>query len=455
MTSPRNRPSGRGGHYRLVVLGAGAEALAAAQTAAERDVRVAVVVPEIDRPRAPQTLLGDKIREIQRQTGLDVDVHIAPDWGIDVFRGQPWFSRYRSLAVGRVELTYRSVLVATGWRRTSFGERVSQAELCLRPETATEMTELPKRLAVVGDGAEACIWAQAMSRLGSQVDWFTTTDDLLSGEDAEAVARVGARLRDQGVKRHVGWGRLHVDRTGRLLGVVVEHPNNSEHLSNNEKPDNGERTSHKEKLLVDAVLLCEPRVPNLGGLALPTAAVRSTPEGIEVDEHLATTGTRVFAAGAACGIVWQQPEAALATARLATHNALCRIAWRRRSLDNLVVPRTTPTDPLIIRIGPLPGTPTRKRRLEKQGDDVEEVAFDVAECQSSSSGETHEGFVKLHISRRSSRLCEATLVGHTAEQFAALLTLAMTHHVPMRMLADLPLCAASSTTRLIEAIRRG
>lgn len=110
--------------------------------------------------------------------------------GVDVFIGAASFSGPDTIAVGGQTLRFKRAVIASG-------ARAVQPEIpgltdagYLTNETVFNLTELPRRLAVIGGGPIGCELAQAFQRLGSQVTLLHKHAHLLDREDTEAAAIV-------------------------------------------------------------------------------------------------------------------------------------------------------------------------------------------------------------------------------------------------------------------------
>src|SRR5438067_12618417 len=92
--------------------------------------------------------------------------------GVDVFFGNGRFASPRTLVVDGHTLRFNRAVVATGGR-PSAPPVPGLADLrYLTNETLFWLTELPRRLLVVGGGPIGCEMAQAFARFGSQVAVF-------------------------------------------------------------------------------------------------------------------------------------------------------------------------------------------------------------------------------------------------------------------------------------------
>ena len=103
------------------------------------------------------------------------------------------------MKVGDDTLTAKTIVIATGSVQrpipgTQFGGRV------IGTEEAWALSELPRRLAVVGAGASGAEIASAYARLGSEVMLFEALERVLPTEDADISKLAERGLKKQGMK---------------------------------------------------------------------------------------------------------------------------------------------------------------------------------------------------------------------------------------------------------------
>jgi pyruvate/2-oxoglutarate dehydrogenase complex dihydrolipoamide dehydrogenase (E3) component len=222
--------------------------------------------------------------------------------GVDVFLGDGRFVSPDTLEVGGKRLPFRRAVIATGGR-AAVPPIPGLAEAGFRTnETIFNLTELPKRLVVIGGGPIGCELSQAFARLGSRVTHLVQEGHVLPREDADAAEIVQRAMIDDGVQFEFGMKVVEVRRSGAERTVVIER--------------NGERRD----IPADEILLAVGRAPNVEGLGLEAAGVRHSKRGVEVDDHLRTSNLRIYA----CGDVasrFQFTHIADAQARIVIQNA--------------------------------------------------------------------------------------------------------------------------------------
>jgi pyruvate/2-oxoglutarate dehydrogenase complex dihydrolipoamide dehydrogenase (E3) component len=333
--------------------------------------------------------------------------------GIDVFLGQGTFVASDALAVDGTVLRFRKAVIATGGRATVPPIEGLEEAGFLTNETVFELTERPRRLAVIGGGPIGCELAQTFARLGSEVTLLDMEDHVLPREDADAAEIVQQALVRDGVRLELGVSVEGVD--ARDDEKVVRF--------SREGGDGGQATG---QVVCDQLLLSVGRTPNVDGLGLEAAGVDYTNKGVKVDDRLRTTSPRIFAAGDVAS-KYQFTHVADALARIAIQNALFH--GRTRASD-LVVPWCTYTSPEVAHVG------LYAEEARRQGHEVDSLTIPLSELDRALlDGET-EGFLRVHLVKGKDRILGATLVASHAGDMIGELCLAITHGVGLGKIAS-------------------
>src|SRR5579863_4258807 len=214
------------GRYNLVVIGAGTAGLVAAIGAAGLGARVALVerhlmggdclnvgcVPSkallraaracADIRRAEEFAIGipagtsvnfsgvmERLRRLRAEISPNDSAERCRSHGVDVVLGEGRFSGTDSVVVGDATLRFKKAVVATG-ARAHVPEIPGLTEAgFLTNETVFSLTELPRRLAVIGGGPIGCELAQAFARFGARVTIVQRSAQILPREDRDAAQR--------------------------------------------------------------------------------------------------------------------------------------------------------------------------------------------------------------------------------------------------------------------------
>src|SRR5439155_3955968 len=134
--------------------------------------------------------------------------------GVDVFLGEGRFLSSDAIAVGSKTLRFRKAAIATGTRAVTVPIPGLAEAGYLTNETVFSLTELPRRLAVIGAGPIGCELAQAFARFGAEVSLLGKDGQILSREDRDAARLVEREIVRDGVKLVLECEVLRVDRAG-------------------------------------------------------------------------------------------------------------------------------------------------------------------------------------------------------------------------------------------------
>jgi pyruvate/2-oxoglutarate dehydrogenase complex dihydrolipoamide dehydrogenase (E3) component len=317
--------------------------------------------------------------------------------GVDVFIGNGAFVGPTAVEVDGRRLEFDRAVIATGGRAAELPIRGLEEAGYYTNETIFTLTELPRRLVVIGAGPIGCELAQSLRRFGSDVTMITDGADILPKEDHDAAAVLRRRLEREGVRivTHAKVQNVSGNGTGKVVSLALS-----------------------ERILeidCDAILVAVGRRPNLEGLGLEKAGVDFTCNGVIVDERLRTSNPRIFAAGDSCS-KYKFTHAADAMARIVIANALF---FARRKVTDLIIPWCTYTDPEIAHVG------YYEKGAQAEGYDVASITQLLNGVDRAILDGEDEGFARVHYDKKTGRILGGTLVARHAGEMISELTLAM------------------------------
>jgi pyruvate/2-oxoglutarate dehydrogenase complex dihydrolipoamide dehydrogenase (E3) component len=418
--------------YHLVVIGGGTAGLVAAAGAAGLGARVALVerhhlggeclnsgcVPSktlISSARAGLTFAEAMTR--MRRTRAAIAPHDSANrfrsLGVDVFFGDAHFADPQRVIVANRPLRFARAVIATG-TRPALPSIPGLAEAApLTNETVFNLTDAPRRMAIIGGGPVGCELAQTFQRLGIEVTLFHDQSRLLDREDADASMIVERSLERDGVKVTVDARIGRVDMSGGVRAIVYEAAGTAGAVE------------------VDSVFVSAGRTPAVAGLNLDAARVAVNADGsVRVDDFLRTTNVRVYACGDIC-LPWKFTHAADASARIVVQNALFAAGpLGRRRLSSLTMSWCTFTDPEVAHAG-LSADEARKR-----GIDVETFTQPLATVDRALTDAATDGFARIHTRRGTGTIVGATIVGPRAGELISELSVAMAAGMRLGALAQ-------------------
>ncbi len=438
------------GRYNLVVIGAGTAGLVTAAGAAGLGAKVALIerqlmggdclnvgcVPSkalIRSARATKDARNGERFGVMVNGPIEVDfpavmrrvreirARISPadsakrfrELGVDVFIGEGRFIDANTVAVGDSRLSFAKTVVATGARAMAPAIAGLTEAGYLTNENVFNLTELPRRLAVIGGGPIGCELAQAFALLGSEVTLLHNKSHVLDREDPDAAAIVQAEMQRDGVKLRLNARLQHVTRAaaGKTLRFETDGKTDS--------------------IEVDEILVGAGRGPNVSGLNLEGVGVRfDERQGIEVDDFLQTTNANIFAAGDVC-LRWKFTHAADFAARIVIQNALFSVGGLgRKRLSSLTMPWCTYTDPEIAHVG------LSHHEAEARGLVVDTWTQKFEHVDRAITDGEELGLVKILTERDKGRILGATIVARHAGEMISEISTAMAGGVTLGKLAS-------------------
>jgi pyruvate/2-oxoglutarate dehydrogenase complex dihydrolipoamide dehydrogenase (E3) component len=434
------------GSYNLVVIGAGTAGLVSAAGAAGLGAKVALIekhlmggdclnvgcVPSKALLRAAHayaevrdangfgvsvpppgpsvdfSAVMERMRRLRARISSNDSVSRYRELGVDIFLGEGRFTSRNTVEVDGKGLRFRKAVIATGARAIGPNIPGLQETGYLTNETVFWLTELPRRLAVIGAGPIGCELSQAFARFGAEVFLLEKMGQILTREDRDAAARVETALVRDGVN---------------LVADCEIHEVRREGEEKVFKLGCGGTT---RELRVDEILVGAGRAPNVQGLNLEAVGVDyDERQGVHVNDRLQTTNPRIYAAGDIC-FPYKFTHTADAMARIVIQNAL--FLGRAKS-SALTIPWCTYTDPEIAHVG------LYKKEAEARGIPVQTFTVELNEVDRAILDGEDEGFLKVHVKKGTDKILGATLVARHAGEMISEITLAITAGIGLGTIA--------------------
>ncbi len=429
------------GRYNLVVLGAGTGGLITALIASSLGAKVALIERHLMGgdclnvgcvPSKAVIRSAHRVHEARaaKELGLGVPDEQLPDFdaamrwmrdvrsrishedsaerysnefGIDIFLGNARFTGNGTVDVDGTKLEYAKAVIATGARAVAPPIPGLAETGYLDNETVFNLTERPKRIAVIGAGPIGCELTQSFRRLGSEVWILERADQILTREDPDAAKIVQDAFVAEGVNLVFKCAIQSVEKRGNEKVIHVSCP------------EKGER-----EIVVDEILVGAGRAPNVEGMGLEEVGVEFDPRaGVTVDDGLRTTNSKIWAVGDVC-MQWKFTHAADAAAKIVVQNALFAVGpIGKKKLSDLIMPWCTYTDPEIAHVG------MYERDAKEKGLEIDTYTAQMAEANRAVTDGQEEGFVKVHVKKGTDQIVGATIVAAHAGDLITQLTMAM------------------------------
>jgi dihydrolipoamide dehydrogenase len=255
--------------------------------------------------------------------------------GSEVMEGTATFVEPRVLDVKKadgstVRVEAKNVVIATGSRPVQIPGFTFDEKRVLSSTGALALTEVPKRMVVVGGGYIGLELGIVYAKLGTKVTVVEALPSILSGMEPDCVRVVAQKLKKLGAlvlleTKAKGWE----DKGDRAVVTVTT------------------KDGQDVRLDTDKILVTVGRRPNTDGLGLDKAGVKLDPRGfIITDKQLRTNVPNVYAAGDCT------PGPMLAHKSSKEGEVIAEvIAGKHAEQDARVIPAVVFTDPEIASAG--------------------------------------------------------------------------------------------------------
>jgi pyruvate/2-oxoglutarate dehydrogenase complex dihydrolipoamide dehydrogenase (E3) component len=247
------------------------------------------------------------------------------------------------------------------------------------------LTELPRRLGVIGADPIGCELAQSFAQLGSEVFLVESEHGILPRGDREAAKIVQQVLVRDGVKLFCCGRKPEIKSEGGIRLTVESHDK-----------------SYDEP--IDHLLVAVGRAPNVENLNLEGVGIDFDKKGVKVNDRLQTTNPRIYAAGDICS-PYQFTHAADFMARIVIQNALFK---GRKKSSSLKIPWCTYTSPEISHVG------LYEHEAKEQRVEVDIYVQHLSDVDLAILEGEDDGFAKVHVKKGTDQIVGATIVARNA-----------------------------------------
>ncbi len=354
-------------------------------------------------PNIDYAAVNDHVKSVIAAIEPNDSVERFSGLGVTVIQAAGRFIDKETVRVGDRSIKARRFIIATG--STPFVPPIpGLAETpYFTNETLFDNREKLEHLIIVGGGPIGMEMAQAHQRLGSKV---TVLEGLkaMGKDDPELATVVLDAVRAEGVEVREGAMVEKVEGTDGSINVTI-------------KTDAGQETVNGTHLL-----MAVGRKPSLEGLGLEQAGIDFERGGINVDDGLVTSNSKVFAIGDCTGGL-QFTHVANYHAGIVIRRALFQMFWAK--VKNDTVPWVTYTSPELAHVGL-----SEDAAREKHGN-VNVLRWPYRENDRAQTERTTDGLVKVIVAKNG-KILGASIVGEHAGELIQMWSLAISQKMKIK-----------------------
>jgi dihydrolipoamide dehydrogenase len=201
---------------------------------------------------------------------------------VEWLKGLATFESADTVKVGDRTVRAKNIVIATGSSVTPLPGITVDQERIVDSTGALELSQVPKRMVVIGGGVIGLELGSVWRRLGAQVTVVEFLDQILPGFDADVRKEANKIFKKQGFEFKLSTKVTKAERKGDTVTLTVE-------------PAAG---GASETIEADVVLVSIGRKPNTEGLGLDKAGLQTNQRGqVETDHEFRTSVPGIWAIG--------------------------------------------------------------------------------------------------------------------------------------------------------------
>ncbi|MFH7810986.1 MULTISPECIES: dihydrolipoyl dehydrogenase [Acetobacter] len=319
--------------------------------------------------------------------------------GITWLKGHGKVEGTGRLSVDGKPVTARHIIIASGSDSANLPGIEVDEKVIVTSTGALELSEVPKRLVVIGGGVIGLELGSVWHRLGAEVTVVEFLDRLVPGTDNEVAAQFQKLLTKQGFKMKLGHKVTKAEKTKKGVVLSIE-------------PSAGGTV---ETLEADVVLVAVGRTAASKNMGLEEAGIALDKRGrVEVDAHYATNVPGIYAIGdviAGPMLAHKAEEEGVALAEL--------LAGQAGHVNYDAIPGVIYTWPEVASVG------FTEEQLKDKG-----VAYKTGKFPFLANGRARalgmtDGFVKVLADKQTDRVLGVHIIGPAAGELIAEATMAI------------------------------
>ena len=305
-------------------------------------------------------------------------------------------------APGKVEvegktLLAKNILIATGSAPIQIPSLPFDGKNIISSTEALELTELPKRMLVVGAGYIGVEMGSVWSRLGTEILVLEFMPNILPASDKEMALALQKLLEKQGIKFRFNTAAQGAEIKDDKIKVTFK---------------SGDETGSEE---VDKVLVCVGRRPVTDNLGLKELGVAMDAKGfVQVDDRFATNVPGIYAIGDVIGgimLAHKAEEEGIA--------AVDMMNGRHGHVNYHACPSVVYTSPQLAQVG------YSEEDARKAGHEIKIGKFPFTANGYARATDETDGFVKIIGDAKTDRLLGVHILSSHAAELIAEGTVAM------------------------------
>ncbi len=310
--------------------------------------------------------------------------------------GSPWQVKVTQNDESQ-QYSAKAILLATGSEAIELPHLLFNGQTVINARDALSLTEVPKRLLVVGGGVIGLELGSVWSRLGAKVTVVEMLPQIIPQADPQVAQTLQRSLKKQGLEIMVKTRLDKIETTDDGILATLTTPKG------------------EQQVTCDKVLVATGRRAQTAGLGLDAVGLQTTKQGqLEVDENYQTAVPGIYAIGDLVPgpmLAHKASEEGVVFAE--------RLAGQKSTLNYQVIPAVTYTWPEVATVG------KNEDELKAENIPYKSGKFFFAASGRALCTGMSEGFVKVLADPESGRIHGIHIIGPQASELIAEATIVM------------------------------
>lgn len=342
---------------------------------------------------------------------------------ISVFRGRGAFGSPHEVRVTKADggtelIVGEQIVIATGSHPVELPFAPFDGEYILSSDQILQNKALPEKLLIIGGGAIGCEFATLYHTFGSEVVLAEAQESLLPREDREAGQKLEESFAAQGIRVKTGTA---------IKKLAVGNGKVNVEYSNSNETDT-----------VDKVLVGIGRRPNINGLNLAAAGVKTEGGAISVNAFMQTNVPHIYAVGDSIGGLMlahaAEKEAAVLAHNMQSSNSL--------PLEESAVPRVAFCSPEVAAVG-----------VNETTAGIGAFTMPIVPNGRSVVDKVEPAFVKLFVEKDSNVVSGAIIIGEAATEMIHEMALAVENRLTVGQIGNTVHVHPTHSKNIATAVR--
>ena len=306
--------------------------------------------------------------------------------GIDLIYGKAEFVSKNEIKVNNKIIKGKNILISTGSKEFIPEIQGLKETGYITSDEALELKKFPKSIVILGAGPVGIELGYYFNGLGVKTTIIQRGEQILSNNDYDCAKELESALKDKGIMFYTNTSIKSFSKSGKRKKIVFDH------------------NRQEKEIIADEILVAFGRKPNLEGLNVEKAGIKSEKGMIKSNVYLQTNTKNVYIAGdssANLAVV----NVAVEEGRVAATNMFSK---KKEKIDYNVFPMAVFSHPEFAWIG------LSEKEAKKKNINIKIGKFDFKDLGKAECLDETEGFIKFVVDKKNNRILGVSIVGYEA-----------------------------------------